>query len=252
MPESTRSGKTGTLFWLPVILDDERFDAVQTLLLVELADHVGDQDTCFVGIKRLAKAARCSYSTAQRRLAGLEAMGVIARQPSHRPDGSRGVDTFQLQRSAFVTALPTGQADQGSGHSSDQGHRSLGDNAEPPRTEPPLENTPEQAQASLSDGFEDFWENYLRKESKGKARKVWTTRRKQGVPAEELIQAGANYMRKCKIQRTEVKFIKLAATFLGPDEHWKDYLGDGAAMADVQYLRAVGDTIYDETPVVYS
>lgn len=250
MSESTRSGKTGTLFWLPVLLDCDKLDPTDTLLLIALADHVGDDDACFVGIERLSQRARVGYSTAKRRLTALEQRGVLSRTRRRRDDGNLSVYAYHLERTFFGLQGLTSSPDHGSPE------RALtmahpGEPAEPPRTEPP-HKTPSAKALALSEGFDEFWENYLRKEGKPKARKVWNARRKQGVPPEELIQAGANYMRKCKIQRTEVKFIKLAATFLGPDEHWKDYLDDGAAMADVQYLRAVGDTIYDETPVVYS
>jgi DNA-binding MarR family transcriptional regulator len=87
--------------WLPVVLDDRRLDAAETLLLVGLAEHVNDKDECFVGITHLAARARCSYATAKRRLDTLAGRGVIARERNRRDDGNLSVYTYRLERSFF-------------------------------------------------------------------------------------------------------------------------------------------------------
>lgn len=136
MSDGTPSRKTGTLFWLPVILDDERLDPVETLLLVGLADHVDDQDEGFVGIDRLAKRARCSYPTAKRRMASLTERGAVERHRKRRDDGNLSVYSYRLSRTFFALQGINLIPDQGSsGRAMTRDHP--GDPAEPPRTEPP-------------------------------------------------------------------------------------------------------------------
>ncbi|MDD4601484.1 hypothetical protein SDC9_04168 [bioreactor metagenome] len=72
--------------------------------------------------------------------------------------------------------------------------------------------------------FLAFWKAYPRKKEKGKAWRVWRTRLREKASAGEMIRAAKNYARDSK--GTDDKFIKLAATFIGPDKPFMDYLGD--------------------------
>lgn len=94
--------RTGTLYWLPIILDHPDLDPTETLLLVALADHVNADDQCWVGIHRLAAAARVSYGTARRRLKALEDRGHITRTRQVREDGSEGVYDYRLNRQSLT------------------------------------------------------------------------------------------------------------------------------------------------------
>lgn len=73
--------------------------------------------------------------------------------------------------------------------------------------------------------FERFWANYPRKDAKPEAFGCWNARitEKSATP-EELILAAKNYGEYCAQERTEQKFMKLPATFLGVNERWKPYL----------------------------
>lgn len=94
--------RTGTLYWLPIILGHPDLDPTETLLLVALADHVNADDACYVKIHKLAAAARVSYGTARRRLKALEDRGHITRQRRKRPDGSEGVYDYVLNRESLA------------------------------------------------------------------------------------------------------------------------------------------------------
>lgn len=207
MTDPSSGPQSGTLYWLPRILGDRSLDAVSALLLVGLADHVGQDDTCYVGIRRLAGYARCSYSTAQRRLGELEAAGRIARAQRQRSDGGDSVYTYTLLR-----VDPPGQVDQGVGQA-DRAPRSpgcegppghLGDRAEPPKDEPP---TGEPSDALFDAGpphvvdggveitdaaFEQWWTAYPRKVGKADARKAYQAAVKACPPA-RLLDAVERY-----------------------------------------------------------
>lgn len=166
--------RTGTLYWLPRILDDESLDAVETLLMVALADHVNADDECFVGIKTLAKAARCSYGTARRRLAGLEARGVLTRQRRRREDGNLSTYLWSLVRpepapNLRASPAPTdARADQRASDSALTSARPEA-RAEPPSDEPPSGEPTQGALALVASGdadFDAFWNAYPKRNGK--------------------------------------------------------------------------------------
>jgi len=72
--------------------------------------------------------------------------------------------------------------------------------------------------------FEILWNEYPRKKEKAKAYKCYQTRIKDGYSDEELLQAAKNYSADCKTDKTEDRYIKLCATFLGPNTPFIDYL----------------------------
>lgn len=92
---------TGTLAWLTPILNCDELDPTDTLLMLALANHVDENDETFVGIGRLAAAARCSYPTAKRRLASLEQRGFLNRDRRRRGDGNLSTYTTVLNRQAL-------------------------------------------------------------------------------------------------------------------------------------------------------
>ena len=77
--------------------------------------------------------------------------------------------------------------------------------------------------------FEAFWKAYPRKKEKRRAWRVWKTRIRERVAPADLIQAATNYAATCRGK--EERYVKLAATFLGPDRPYEEYLkgvdGDG-------------------------
>ena len=72
--------------------------------------------------------------------------------------------------------------------------------------------------------FEEFWKVYPRSHDKGHAYEKYCARLKDGFSEEELLTAAKGYAAECKKNRTETKYIKLAATFLGPATPFVDFL----------------------------
>ena len=103
----------------------------------------------------------------------------------------------------------------------------------------PIEESKEEVSCSskqdkeYSSDFLLFWQHYPRKKEKPKAWRVWKSRIKEKTPAGDMILAAEKYATEC-IGR-DGNYIKLAATFLGPDKHFKEYLaGEGENGADNQ------------------
>lgn len=178
--------RTGTLYWLPRILDDASLDAVETLLMIGLADHVNADDECFVGIERLAERARCSYGTARRRLAALEARGRLTRERRRREDGNLSTYLWSLVRDdALAPNLRASPArteerdnQRAPGRAVTSAHQ--GARTEVPSEEPPSQEVTQRALALVVDEdaeFERFWTLYPKRDGKrlykDEARSIW-------------------------------------------------------------------------------
>jgi len=70
--------------------------------------------------------------------------------------------------------------------------------------------------------FEQVWELYPKRNnnSKRRAYKAWSARVREGVTPEELAAGVGRYAE--FVKGTDERFIKQAATFFGPDEHWRE------------------------------
>lgn len=70
--------------------------------------------------------------------------------------------------------------------------------------------------------FEAAWSEYPKRpgNSKAAAFKAWKASLKRGATVELLIEATRAYAAYCKAKRTEPEYIKQAATFYGPGEHY--------------------------------
>lgn len=70
--------------------------------------------------------------------------------------------------------------------------------------------------------FEEAWTLYPTRpgNSKAAAFKAWAARLKAGATALEMIDGTAKYAAYVKAERTEPNYIKQAATFYGPGEHF--------------------------------
>jgi hypothetical protein len=73
--------------------------------------------------------------------------------------------------------------------------------------------------------FERLYSLYPSQRGSKKAHwRKWAATRRKGVNQEDLIKSVKNYAAECKKEETDEKYIKQLKTFLGPDEHWKEYL----------------------------
>lgn len=79
---------------------------------------------------------------------------------------------------------------------------------------------------TYSCAFEALWSAYPRKKEKANAYKCYKARLADGFSEDELMTAVKRYADECKARRTEARYIKLGATFLGSNTPFMDYLGD--------------------------
>lgn len=91
--------------------------------------------------------------------------------------------------------------------------------------------------------FEELWKAYPRKKEKAGAYKCYKARLADGFSEDELKTAVKRYADECQRQKTEQKYIKLAATFLGPSTPFTDYLGE-AEENDTGRKTATGEKGY--------
>lgn len=70
--------------------------------------------------------------------------------------------------------------------------------------------------------FEEAWAQYPARpgNSKAAAFKAWLARVKAGASPAEMIAGTIKYAAYCKHHRTEPQYVKQAATFYGPGEHF--------------------------------
>ena len=70
--------------------------------------------------------------------------------------------------------------------------------------------------------FDAAWSEYPKRpgNSKAAAFKAWKASLKRGATVEQLIEGTRAYAAYCKAKRTEPEYVKQAATFYGPGEHY--------------------------------
>lgn len=86
--------------------------------------------------------------------------------------------------------------------------------------------------------FAELWAAYPRRQgdSKAGALRTFLARRREGTPAREMIDGAKRYAAYCRREKTDPKYIKMAATFLGPGRHWEsDYGAPKPAQPTVTY-----------------
>lgn len=93
--------------------------------------------------------------------------------------------------------------------------------------------------------FEALWDAYPRKKEKAMAYKQYLARLNNGFSEDELMTAVKRYAEECRKNKTEQRYIKQGATFLGPNTPFEDYL-----RGDVTVGKPGRDTEPDETDIV--
>lgn len=97
-----------------------------------------------------------------------------------------------------------------------------------------------QKRASAQDlDFERFWQVYPKRPgaNKTQAFKAWNARLNEGEEIIEMQRGAFRYRQYCEAENTEAKFIKQAATFLGPDKHYlSDWKTEGARNPNQKWL----------------
>ena len=103
--------------------------------------------------------------------------------------------------------------------------------------------------SGYDDDFEVFWSSYPRKKEKKKAFKQWQRLIKVvGYKPEVLTQAAKHYAIECRRKITDEKYIKLPATFLGPDQPFEDYFKppDTTGNSKIDLLKTQHDAFKEE------
>jgi hypothetical protein len=87
--------------------------------------------------------------------------------------------------------------------------------------------------------FEEVWAMYPKRagsSSKTAARKAWNARLKSGVTADAMIAGVKGYAKQVRDESNEgTRFVKMASTFLGPDQHFASTgeSGDNSSRQDL-------------------
>ncbi len=74
--------------------------------------------------------------------------------------------------------------------------------------------------------FNEFWQNYPRKQDKAQAYKCYKARLNDGYTESQLLEACINYAAECDHDKREKKYIKVGSTFLSVNEPFVDYLDE--------------------------
>ena len=90
--------------------------------------------------------------------------------------------------------------------------------------------------------FDEFWQNYPRKQDKGQAYKCYQARLNDGYNEDQLLTACINYAAECDHDKREKKYIKVASTFLSVNEPFVEYLDKGDGANERLERRTVGDS----------
>ena len=95
-----------------------------------------------------------------------------------------------------------------------------------------LEKQSRAREADFEAEFEEFWKAYPKPKNPDKTptRKRYEALRKKGVSGDDLLKAAQGYAR--SMQGTDPRYIKHGATFLGPQEPWRDYLTEPEPISD--------------------
>lgn len=201
-----------------MILSDRGPEAGTTrLVLLGLASFMGpDGDDCFPSAEAVSRRSGVSERTVRDHLRIALRTGWLLR-------GRRGLEG-QGWTYRYVPALPPGLEEGKVRKTYDRRTRADGTSATP---------EPESAETPYSPEFERFWSAYPKREGgnpKKGAWKKWQARVRNGAEPEELIAGAERYARYVEAKGDGgTEYVKMAQTFLGPAEHWREeYAVEGA------------------------
>ena len=188
---------------------------------------------CWPSLRTISHDASCSLQTAQNAISELETRSLIVKSRRFEQGTSeKASNIYELQgvlpHSTRVLPDSTPML-----RDSTQVYRETAHGVLPRSTEQDLKNKNQMNKIGVpkkrserdhgySPEFENFWNSYPRREGKRSALKQWNARLKAGATSDEMIAGAQAYAAKVKGDGRETKFVKLAATFLGPDEHFRE------------------------------
>jgi hypothetical protein len=170
------------------------------LVLLAIADCYGDRGA-WPSIATLAHHARVTERTVHRAIKRAAVLGELAVAYKAGPHGTNlyTLTKWQGQTLTPVTTDPVIAVSR----------------------DPDIAMTPERKNQTeqQTPEFDQFWNIYPRKVSKGSARKAWDQALKRGVEAETIIEAAGIYA--SSVKGSEARFIAHPATWLNADR-WED------------------------------
>ena len=202
-----------------------------------LASYTGADEVCWPSIATMAKALNCSGQSIRNWIDELKKSGWLKSQRSS--DG--------IHSNRYWLVLPEEVLNVGSVPSS-TGVENPSSTGVEPTINIFTDNKDKYAPLSLFGanskekslypvGFQEFWAAYPRKKEKVKAFKMWKVAIRQGAEEGELAKAARSYAAECEAKGRAEDYIKHPATFLGPNDHWRDYLKTETEIA----VEAAGD-----------
>ncbi len=201
------------------ILSDQRIRKHGLLVYWVLCKHADNQAHCFPSIRKIAKEGRMSASTVCAAIEELITNGYIEKQ-------TRSIPGKKEKTSNLYTILYR-CSHSDTPCSVDDTPCSPGGKELDPIELDSINKSNVHSKNGFTEypnSFQTFWAAYPRKEGKKAAFRCWKSKLKQQVQEDTLIQASKNFAKAMAGQ--DKQFIKLASTFLGPDEHWADFCDD--------------------------
>lgn len=193
-----------------LLFSDLSDGAVRFLLVLD--SYLQRNETAWPSRKTLATDMSCSLDTVDRRIKELVAKGILKVAHRQHPDGGLASSEYRLVGTLTADLRPPGRVDHATGKNTIEGSTTHMSNAGVGRIFDP----------TYSPEFDAFWALYPRRTAKMTSWRKIQTLLRQGVTWQEIEQAARNYAR--SVEKTEQRFIKHAATFYGPDEHWREWL----------------------------
>ena len=230
-----------------------RASGTPLIVLLCLADWADDAGECWPSVDTIAKKARLKDVRHVRRVIHDELetkLGEVVVIPNGGRAGSKGGLRSNRYRitvhmpeesgdSGSLTPITTG--DRGCGTPPDSGSQTPQTLADgPPEPSSTRQGEPSKTLVVFADDFAAVWDAYPRKLERGKAARAYTARRRAGVSAEDLLAACRNYA--AATIGSDPKFIKLGATFFGPDQPFADFvhgIPEGAMPTNTQESKSM-------------
>jgi hypothetical protein len=205
------------------------------LVALAVADVVNDVhgNEFWMAVPRLAEKSRVSLSSAKEALARLVADGILevveAGGATRTPTRYRW--TRPVSGLVDATTRPVSGLDKA-------GERPSTRPVSGPNTNKELKGT-QAARLLASDpldaAFAEVWARYPRKEGKKAALRAYVATRRKGIEHATILRAVTAYAAERERERDpdrRRRFTKHAATFLGPDEPWRDYVTAAIDLTD--------------------
>ncbi len=215
--------------------------AAQRAILAVLVMHAGDDGTCFPSIPTICRASGLSRRMTIRTLSELEAKAMISREsrpprptlytvhPMHGAGGARCTDGTVTVHDVHANSAPHAPERLKNG--------SLNDSLscdESPKTDrrdfPPLAKLPHNGRGRVyPPEFEGAFGALPARHvphPKAAAYSAWRARVREVEELFQLEAAADAYREDCERQgKAGTEFVMQAATFFGPGERWRPYLG---------------------------